>query len=250
MPLPVFYMLLLAALTFYLIGRKKTSKALIYFAAFWFLIISTPPVPRALVRSLENIYPHLTEEAIMNLPDSCDIIVLGGGHTDDMGLSANNQLSTTAIGRLTEGIRIHRMLPGSRLILSGYSGNSKLSQAMVLYRAALLIGVDSAAMFILEKPANTKQEAEEYVRNFGKNRTLIVVTNDMHMPRSVKMFRMAGIDPVPATTNQVIKYGSNKRISWFPSAHYIAMIESAVHEYAGMGWAVLSGRQALKHYED
>ena len=123
MPLPVFYMLLLAALTFYLIGRKKTSKALIYFAAFWFLIISTPPVPRALVRSLENIYPHLTEEAIMNLPDSCDIIVLGGGHTDDMGLSANNQLSTTAIGRLTEGIRIHRMLPGSRLILSGYSGN-------------------------------------------------------------------------------------------------------------------------------
>jgi len=40
------------------------------------------------------------------------------------------------------------------------------------------------------------------------------------------MFRMAGIDPVPATTNQIIKYGSNKRISWFPSAHYIAMIES------------------------
>lgn len=56
------------------------------------------------------------------------------------------------------------------------------------------------------------------------------------------MFRMAGIDPVPATTNQIIKYGSNKRISWFPSAHYIAMIESAVYEYAGMGWTALGGR--------
>lgn len=242
MPLPVFYMLLLASLTFYLIRRKRTSKAFVFFAAVWFLIISTPPVPRVLVSSLENIHPHLTEEAIMDLPDSCDIIVLGGGHSDDMGLSANNQLSTTAIGRLTEGIRVHRMLPGSRLILSGYKGNSKLSQAMVLYRTALLMGVDSAAMFMLEKPANTRQEAEEYVRNFGKNRTLIVVTDDIHMPRSVKMFRVAGIDPVPATSNQIIKYESRKRISWVPSSHYIAMIEVAVHEYAGMGWTALGGR--------
>lgn len=65
-----------------------------------------------------------------------------------MGLSANNQLSTTAVGRLTEGIRIHRMLPGSRLILSGYGGDSNVTQALVLYRTALLLGVDSATMSI------------------------------------------------------------------------------------------------------
>ena len=242
MPLPVFYLLLLVALAFHLIKRKRTSKAFIYIAASWFLIISTPPVPRALVKSLENRYPHLTEEAIKNLPDSCNIIVLGGGHSDDMGLSANNQLSTTALGRLTEGIRIHRMLPGSRLILSGYGGDSKVTQAKVLYRAALLIGVDSATMSIQEKPANTRQEAEEYVRNFGKHQKLVVVTNDMHMPRAVKMFLMAGIDPVPAPANQIIKYGSRKRISWFPSAHYISMVEDAVHEYVGMGWTAVGGR--------
>lgn len=235
-------MLLMLALVFNLTKRKRTSKALIYFAASWFLIISTPPVPRALVKSLENRYPHLTEETIKNLPDSCDIIVLGGGHSDDMGLSANNQLSTTAIGRLTEGIRIHRMLPGSRLILSGYDSDSKVTQAMVLYRSALLLGVDSATMSIQEKPANTRQEAAEYVRNFGKNRKLIVVTNDMHLPRAVKLFRMAGIEPVPAPANQVIKYGSRKRISWFPSSHYISMVEDAVHEYAGMVWTAVGGR--------
>lgn len=33
-----------------------------------------------------------------------------------------------------------------------------------------------------------------------------------------------------------------KKISWFSSAHYIAMIEVAVHEYAGMGWTALGGR--------
>lgn len=242
MPLPVFYILLLAALVFNLLKKKKTSRAFIYIAATWFLIISTPPVPRALVRSLENRYPHLAEEAIKKLPDSCNIIVLGGGHSDDMSLSANNQLSTTAVGRLTEGIRIHRMLPGSRLILSGYGGKSELTQAMVLFRTALLLGVDPSTMAIQEKPANTRQEAEEYARNFGTNRILIVVTDDMHMPRAVKMFRIAGIDPFPAPTNQVIKYGSKKRISWFPSSHYISTVEDAVHEYAGMVWTAVGGR--------
>jgi uncharacterized SAM-binding protein YcdF (DUF218 family) len=242
MPLPVLYLILLAALAFYFIKRKKTSKAFIYIAASWFLVISTPPVPRALVKSLENRYPHLTEEVIKNLPDSCYIIVLGGGHSDDMSLSANNQLSTTAVGRLTEGIRIHRMLPGSRLILSGYGSDSKVTKAMVLYRTALLMGIDTASMAIQEKPANTRQEAEEYVRNFGKSRKLIVVTNDMHMPRSVKLFSMAGIDPVPAPANQVIKYGSKKRISWFPSAQYISMVEDAMHVYVGMRWTAIGDR--------
>ena len=199
-------------------------------------------MPRALVKSLENRYPHLTEEAILSLPDSCDIIVLGGGHSDDISLSANNQLSTTAIGRLTEGIRIHRMLPGSRLILSGYGGDSQVTQAMVLYRTALLVGVDSASMAVQEKPANTGQEAEEYVKNFGSGRKLIVVTNDIHMPRAIRLFRKAGVDPVPAPTNQVIKYGSKKKIPWLPSAGYISMMEETMHEYAGILWTIAGGR--------
>lgn len=242
MPLPMFYMLMLAALVFYLEKRKRSSKAFIYMAAFWFLIISTPPVPRALVKSLENRYPHLTEEVILSLPDSCDIIVLGGGHSDDMNLSANNQLSTTAIGRLTEGIRIHRMLPRSRLVLSGYGNDSKVTQAMVLYRTALLVGVDPTTMAIQETPANTRQEADEYVRKFGNTRKLVVVTDDIHMPRAIKMFRIAGTDPIPAPANQFIKYGSKKRISWFPSAHYIRMVEDVTHEYAGMWWTAAGGR--------
>ena len=49
-----------------------------------------------------------------------DILILGGGHTNDSRLPANNQLSTNALGRLAEGIRIHRELPGSKIITSAY----------------------------------------------------------------------------------------------------------------------------------
>ncbi len=237
MPLPVLYMILVTAIIFFISGHKKSGKILLVIAGIWFLIISTPLIPKLLVRSLENKYPPLTDEAIENLPDSCDIIILGGGHSDDKDLSPNNQLSTNALGRLVEGIRIHKLIPGSRLILSGYRGRSELSQAGILYRTALILGADSASLVMQTLPANTMMEAEEYSENFGTENKLIVVTSDIHLPRAMLLFRKAGLDPVAAPTNQIIKYGSVKYSwRWMPSSVYVRMMESAIHEYAGMFW--------------
>jgi len=216
---------------------------LLVIAGIWFLIISTPLIPKLLVRSLENKYPQLSDESIKNIPDSCDIIILGGGHSDDKDLSPNNQLSTNALGRLVEGIRIHKMIPGSRLILSGYRGRSELSQAGILYRTALILGADSSSMVMQPLPANTMMEAEEYSKNFRSANNLIVVTSDIHLPRAMLLFKKAGLDPVAAPTNQIIKYGSVKYPwRWIPSSGYISMMESVIHEYAGILWSVAGGR--------
>ncbi|MCX6326962.1 MAG: hypothetical protein NT144_10000 [Bacteroidia bacterium] len=59
---------------------------------------------------------QLSESSINKLADSCDIIVLGGDNYDDKNLSPNNQLSSISLSCLVEGIRIHRMTRGSRLI--------------------------------------------------------------------------------------------------------------------------------------
>jgi len=243
MPLPVLYLLLIAAFLYYIVKRRKTFKFFLLFAGIWFLIITTLPFPKILVKSLENRYSQLTDSVIRNFPDSCNIIILGGGHTDDRELSPNNQLSTDALGRLAEGIRIHRIIPGSRLILSGYSGGSELSQAQVLYRTALLLGVDSASMTMQTKPSNTWMEAEEYAKNFGKQHDIIVVTSDIHMPRAMMLFQKAGLNPIAAPTNQILKHGSQKDIwRWIPSSSNIAMMEVAVHEYAGILWFWIGGR--------
>jgi len=243
MPLPVLYLILITAVVLFISGHKKSGKILLIVAGIWFFIISTPMIPRLLVRSLENKYPQLTDESIKNFHDSCDIIILGGGHSDDKDLSPNNQLSITALGRLVEGIRIHMMIPGSRLILSGYNGRSELSQAGILYRTALIFGVDSASMVMQTLPANTMMEAKEYSRNFGTENKLIVVTSDIHMPRAMLLFKKAGLDPIAAPTNQIIKYGSVKyRWRWMPSAGYISMMEAVIHEYAGMLWTIVGGK--------
>lgn len=243
MPLPILYLILITAIILFISGHKKSGKILLIIAGIWFFIISTPFIPKLLVKSLENRHPQLTDEAIYNLPDPCDIIILGGGHSDDKELSPNNQLSSTALGRLVEGIRIHKMIPGSRLVLSGSRGRSELAQACVLYRTALILGVDSASMAMQILPANTMMEAEEYSRNFGSENKLIVVTSDIHLPRAMLHFRKAGLNPVAAPTNQIIKYGSVKyRWKWIPSSVYIRMMENAIHEYAGMLWALAGGQ--------
>jgi hypothetical protein len=138
-----------------------------------------------------------------------------------------------ALDRLTESIRIHKMIPGTRLILSGNISNTELSPSLVLYRAALLLGIDSVSMAMQELPSNTQMEAEEYAKNFGKENALIVFTSDIHMPRAMMLFRKAGHNPIAAPTNQILKYGSHKKTwRWVPSSENIGMMEAAIHEYA------------------
>ena len=70
--------------------------------------------------SLERSYPPLTDLNSLSNDIDVHIMVLGSGHTSDPALPANNQLSHNALGRLAEGIRLHRLLPGSKLITSGW----------------------------------------------------------------------------------------------------------------------------------
>lgn len=244
MPLPFLYLLLFAAFIFTASNRRKTGKLFLVLAGIWFLAISTPVIPKVLVKTLEKKYSQLRDESIRNLPDSCDIIVLGGGHTDDKQLSPNNQLSNTALARVIEGIRIHRMIRGSRLVLSGFRGDSELSQALVLSRTALLLGVDSASMALQTAPSNTRMEAEEYAKKIGPKNDLVIVTSAIHMPRAMILFHKAGLAPVPAPANQILKYGSHKDIwSWIiPSSENIDMMEAVIHEYVGIIWALAGGR--------
>jgi uncharacterized SAM-binding protein YcdF (DUF218 family) len=243
MPVPVLYMLLLAAFLFLWIKRKKTAKIIFLVSGLWFLIITTRPVPLWLVKNLEDNYPQLQDSVINTLPDSINIIVLGGGHSDDKNLAPNNQLSTVALGRLVEGIRIQKMILGSKLILSGYSGRSELAQAVVMCRTALCLSVDSSSIAISQLPSNTRSEAEEYVRNFGRVKRLIIVTSAIHLPRAMMLFKKYGLNPIPAPANFIIKYGSVKNPwRWVPSGGNVTMMESAIHEYGGSIWNRLGGK--------
>ena len=237
LPMPVFWIILGVAFIFYWRRKKKVSRYMAFIALLWLLLVSTPFIPNLLVKNLEGRYEVFSENALNNTGKPVHILVLGCGHTSDLRLPANNQLSVAALGRLAEGIRLQRRIPGSMIITSGSRGKEEKPQATVLAEAAILLGVEPQHIMQQTLPENTWQEATEYKRIFGDSAQLILVTNAVHMPRAMYSFHQAGLDPIPAPTNHFIKKGSKRNFrSWIPAACNISKMGKAIHEYAGMLW--------------
>jgi uncharacterized SAM-binding protein YcdF (DUF218 family) len=247
-PLPIFWLLLVAVIVLYLAGKKKMAKWFLGSSLLWFLLISSPFPQKMLLATLENQYPpiqSLTRKSNqVSKPDSMiHILVLSSGYESDARLSYCGQLNTKGLGRLTEGIRLQLLLPGSKLIFSGNAGSQPLSQAEVSALAAQELGIVSTVILTFCEPWNTKTEAEEYLKHFGTAYKLYLVTDAAHMPRAVMHFRNAGLNPIPAPTNFIIKKNNipGDYTDYFPSTGNIRSMEIVFQEYLGMLWAKMGG---------
>jgi uncharacterized SAM-binding protein YcdF (DUF218 family) len=240
MPLTIFWLILIAGIFLFLLKRKRTGLVFGFFSIIWLALISLPFLPTLLVKSLENRFPPLLEISQFNPKDSIYILVLGSGYTVNKNLSPNDQLSLNSLGRLTEAIRLHRLLNASQLVLSGFVHDENVNEAEPFIKTALDLGVEENKISLLGTPENTKMEAFDYTKKFGTNKTLILVTDAVHMPRAMLLFRKAGQSPIPSPTNHMAKSDWQNGISdWFPSSSNIAMMEYAMHEIGGLVYARL-----------
>ena len=238
LPLPLLIFLIIATVFFLWRKRQNISKSFLVITVGWLLLISIPFLPNMLVIELEDRYTTFSVTSLINNQQPVNILVLGAGHSDDQRFPANDNLAEPALVRLSEGIRIHRLIPGSFIVASASGYKNGITQAEVTRNAAILLGVDPSRIKMQKKPENTKQEASEYKRMFGDTAQLILVTSAIHMPRAMKLFRKVGLNPLPAPTNHLIKKGKHRDFGWWmPSSGNIRKMESAVHEYVGLVWA-------------
>lgn len=247
-PLPLFWLILIVGFVFYLAGKKKIARWLFGFSIIWILLISTPFLPKRMLTMLENQYPpiQLPIEKVHQAyaQDSVvHILVLGSGYETDDRLPYSSQLYSSGLARLVESIRLYRLIPSSRLIFSGYAGSQPLPQAKISAMAAQELGIDSTVIYTICKPWNTKNEAAEYLKRFGKTYKLYLITDAAHMPRAIRHFRNAGLKPIPAPANFMIRKNSIPRsyTEYFPGSHNIRFMEIVFQEYLGMLWATMGG---------
>jgi uncharacterized SAM-binding protein YcdF (DUF218 family) len=244
MPLSIFWLILLAGIAMYLLKRKRTGLVIGIFSIVWLAMISLPFLPTLLVKSLENRFPPLLEISQFHPDDTVNILVLGAGYKINIDLPPNDQLSLNALGRLSEGIRLHRLLHASRFILSGTKRDEKVSGAKLLMKTALALGVEENEISLLSTPETTRMESLEYTNKFGCGKTLVLVTDAIHMPRAMLLFHKAGQSPIPSPTNHMVK--SDRKIGirdWVPASSNIAMMEYAIHEIGGLVYASLFYRE-------
>ncbi|CAM2738183.1 envelope biogenesis factor ElyC [Vibrio mytili] len=233
MPLPALLLIGLFGLALISFTRKrKTGCFVVLFSFVGLFLVAFQPVSTSLLMPLER-----QHKAFLPVSDSVDyVMVLGNGHVVDDEIPPTSQLSRAALMRLTEGIRILRMYPGAKLILSGYAGGSEVSHARMMANVALALGVAKSDIILLEDAKDTWEEARQAAA-FVQQKGIVLVTSASHMSRALYEFNAAGIKPFPAPTNFLATDEINQAWDKYaPKARYLEQTEIFWHEFLGSIW--------------
>jgi len=244
---PLFYplslcieLLLLGLFLLWFTRKQRAGKTIVSLGVILLCLFSYCAVSDILLRPLEHKYPPLINPA--DVHNIRWIVVLGGGLIYDPGIPATSQLSDASLARLVEGIRLHKMLPGSKLVLSGGSVFGLVPEAVIMADAARSIGANGRDLILESLSRDTKDEARLIQKIVGRAR-FVLVTSAAHMPRSMALFAKRGMHPIPAPTEYLA--AESREINpamFFPSADGLERAERAFHEYLGLAWAKLRGQ--------
>ncbi|HEX2853221.1 MAG TPA: ElyC/SanA/YdcF family protein [Opitutaceae bacterium] len=245
LPVPVCLALLTIGVILVCFTRRvRTGRALLVAGTVLLLLFSNKVVSTWLVRPLETRYAAMPElSANATPPESlaaCQyLVVLGGGHTDAVGLTPLTQLSPSGRARLVEAVRLLRVLPAARLIVSGPGSGTNVSHASVLARAAESLGVERGRILLVETARDTEDEAGAVWKIAG-SAPVGLVTSAWHMPRAAALFRKAGVSTLPCPADFSVR--QNHDFRWSDLTWDSASLERstwAVRERIGYLWVWL-----------
>jgi uncharacterized SAM-binding protein YcdF (DUF218 family) len=223
-PVGMCLVLLFAALFFW----RRTSKGrlsawLVLLSATWLLLMSLPITAFFAMRPLEHQAGSYADPEALKQLNVQYLLVLGGGGSADW--------------RVVEGIRLWRHLPNTRLILS----RGREDQVESISALPVEMGVSKQALIIETKAFDTEDEARVFGEIVGKT-PFALVTSAYHIPRAMRLFRTAGLNPVPAPCEYRAKKFPALPTCLLPSADALLTTQLAIHEYLGIGWHAMKER--------
>ncbi|WP_075181189.1 envelope biogenesis factor ElyC [Pantoea sp. 1.19] len=233
MPLPLLLILMALGLLLLWWSRwQKTAKTLVTLSWLLLLAVSLQPVADALLRPIEQRYPTWRGGGAVPY-----IVVLGGGYTWNADWAPSANLINNSLPRLTEGVRLWRANPGSKMIFTGYaSRHNPVSTAEAGSRVAQSLGVPQRDIIVLSSPRDTEEEAAA-VATVVDNRPFLLVTSASHLPRAMTFFQRQGLHPLPAPANQLaITSPLNPWDKYTPGAQWLMHSERATYERLGRVW--------------
>ena len=221
--------------------QKRTSwlRYKIYWGVYllFFYLVTTPFVSNQLVENWERQYPVLEVE---NLDPTLDyhLLVFGAGAAYDTTLPNTSRLSLKVMARLMEGIRLYHLLPHATLVTSANSPSGRTPQAVTVKRAAVELGIPEEDIYPQIEPWNTQTEAETFVKRFGKEQPVVLVTAAVHMPRAMSWIKYYGAEQVwAAPCDYNIKHAHDDPFNWktlIPSISRTEKYKSYIKERLGI----------------
>ena len=181
--------------------------------------------------------------------DYAGIIMLGGFEDGNISRARKTLALIDAGERLSETVRLARMLPSTPIVFTGGAGQIllKASDAGDAVRTYLKdIGIDERRIVIENRSRNTWENAvlTKALLKPKADERFLLVTSAWHMPRAIGVFRQAGYD--------VVAYPVDFRTTgpqdfWRPTSpvfNGLERVDQATKEWMGLFVYWLTGRSS------
>jgi uncharacterized SAM-binding protein YcdF (DUF218 family) len=230
--------LLLASGVVASIFRLRLGRRLLVCGALLFLIFLFSPLSRYLVLGLERQFPPMLVP-----PEVGRIVVLAGYAEEHPGYPATSNVSSRTIAAIAEGLRLRRLVPGSKLILSGGAvrrGDKPVAAMMADFCREM--GVSAPDLIVEGSSQNTYENLCE-VRKLVGTGPFILVAQACDLRRAVAVARKLNMSPIPAPACfWALPEKRNRQILESAYLENLSRFQWAYHEYVGYLWYRLLGR--------
>lgn len=241
LPMPLAFIGCILGLTLLFLFRR-IAIYIIILSLLQLWLFSLPPVANFL-------YYNLTKQhsPIDFLDQQVDyIVVFGSSSQYSPHPSIFNKVSSTAISRLLEGVRLLKNQKDAKLWFSGIN-QSNISHPNLMKEAAIELGVPAKRIVSYEDVHNTRTEIKALKENTNLGDNIVIISSSYHLPRIALWAKFYKLFPLYAPANSSNRPGHYKLLKWVvPSSTALRTSSIAIHEYLGIAhWYILTRWQRL-----
>jgi uncharacterized SAM-binding protein YcdF (DUF218 family) len=206
------------------------------------VLFCLPAVTYISMKGLESQFPPLEQRPT----DAGAIIVLAGGIRRADSVRLRPELTDDTLYRCLHAAELYHAGPTCPVIATGGAlepGGPEPPVAPSMRDLLVRLGVRAEDIITEERSRTTFENAREVkplLAGLGV-RKAVLVTEAMHMPRSVATFRRLGIDVVPAGCHYQATEFRWEIASFVPTARAGGIGSQAFHEWLGLLWYRLRG---------
>lgn len=212
---------------------RRAGRRIVLFVTLLLGAVLTMPVADWVASPLEDRF-----RAASVLPEEVHgIVVLAGGTRPDMSAALGQPSLDEAADRFVIFAMLARRFPEARLVFAG--GNSRIrgGVAAATEVAHLFTGLGlPTERFLFEGGSRTTYEsalALSTMLSIGPEENWLLITSAQHMPRSIGVFRKAGLAMRPYQVDYRID-PTRKRYLRLTLANELNALESPLHEWSGL----------------
>ncbi len=252
-PLGIMTILMASGVILAIVRRNsRAGRRALVWGALLFLVFLFSPLSLYMTLGLEKGFkPMLTPPQASK---ACKIVVLAGYAEENPGFPVTSNVSAPTMASMSEGLRLHRLIPGSKLITSGgVVRQGERPVAVMMADFLRQMGVPAEDLIVEGNSHNTYENLVEVGKLVGTD-PFILVAAGCDLRRAVAVAQKLRMKPIPAPAYiwalQDYRAGMNalEQIEFFfsrfgsPSLDNLIRLQWAYHEYVGYVWYRLLNR--------